>query len=71
MAYTQLGATRTAVSGFNGNLVNVNADNNALTFNFLQISTGPKTQGQSNGTIARLTYYPTRLQDFQLQQLTK
>jgi hypothetical protein len=27
--------------------------------------------GQPNGTIARLSYYPTRLQDFQLQQLTK
>jgi hypothetical protein len=27
--------------------------------------------GRLNGTIARLTYYPTRLQDSQLQQLTK
>jgi hypothetical protein len=29
------------------------------------------SQYSLNGTIARLTYYPTRLQDFQLQQITK
>ena len=29
------------------------------------------SQYSLNGTINRLTYYPTRLQDFQLQQLTK
>ena len=33
-------------------------------------TTGSNTEG-SSGTISRLTYYPSRLQDFQLQQLTK
>jgi hypothetical protein len=37
----------------------------------LKIGTGYNGSGRLNGTIARFTYYPTRLQDSQLQQLTK
>lgn len=69
--YSVSGSTRTASAAWKGSLVsNVPTDASSIPFTSLQIGTGPKTSGISNGHIARLSYYPRRLTDLELETIT-
>lgn len=69
--YSVSGSTRTASAAWKGSLVsNVPTDASSIPFTSLQIGTGPKTSGISNGHISRLSYYSERLTNTQLEAIT-
>jgi hypothetical protein len=69
--YSVSGSTRTASAAWKGSLIsNVPTDASSIPFTSLQIGTGPKTSGISNGHVTRLSYYTRRLTDSELQTIT-
>ena len=72
MGYSVNGTTRTASAAWKGTLIsNVPTDSSHINFTSLQLGTGPKGAGFSNGHTSRLAYYNTRLTDATLEALTK
>ena len=69
--YSVSGSTRTASAAWKGSLIsNVPTDASSIPFTVLQIGTGPKGGGISNGHVSRLSYYSRRLTDLELQTIT-
>ena len=70
LAYSVDGTTRSGFAAWKGSIVNIATDTSHIDFAYLQIGTGPKTSGQCCGHISRITYYPYRLTNAQLEALT-
>ena len=71
LAYSVSDTTRTASAAWKGSLVsNVPTDTSSIAFTSLQIGTGPKTVGHSNGHVSKLSYYDRQLSDAELEKIT-